>query len=673
MAVARFKEAFQSSPWLKPLLIRFGLSIVLLLYVVSGASVFMGVMGPSTQDVSLQEKLERLRNDTALLIANELAGQETGKAAQAMSRYLMTYERELERSRSRSRSPVDELLLTARDEKGRRNLDSPGATYENSLYFTLSLLTATASGNLLRLPDEVQVLVVIYTLLGGPLAICWLILMGRSMAQLWLLVCIHSCCCGMSPLRKIDSSLARRLLSGSRRRNCSITPGLLPSQIVSRGLRQANSATSFTGSASEVSVIGDLATSERNVLVQPESVNEYLRLIRGDFILPLWTLSLFFLLFGVFGATVAAVTHQVPFTTALFYGYLIFTTIGGVVPNLSLNTAPQTQYLPRFSGEDMFTFIVVQQHRAVKVLWMIYFVLGYIMLAGIVYLTYLMVTWRCGFCRIIENSTENEESPVEQNPPTVLNADEKQVTHVEVISPRCRIGAQGAVLMGSKVIESRRTSAALLVGRQTFIEVETPDLEEGLLTLENVLAEPGGELEDHSESDSGISKTGGSERVEQNDREKTLDTEEYREEQIKAEDDEPNMDDRTTGSTKGVAISPSIEPGRASGGSLASLGSSSNRRGSAISVIHVREFSKTPDSIGSVARDGLLGSAMSEEDIQDELEPDVTRDSLEQISEMAALDELQKDLNAAVTANDDPLNNRDEGLDGTGADEAAAK
>lgn len=58
------------------------------------------------------------------------------------------------------------------------------------------------------------------------------------------------------------------------------------------------------------------------------------------------------------------------------------------------------------------------------------------MLAGIVYLTYLMVTWRCGFCRIIENSTENEESPVEQNPPTVLNADEKQVTHVEVISPR---------------------------------------------------------------------------------------------------------------------------------------------------------------------------------------------------------------------------------------------
>lgn len=274
----------------------------------------------------------------------------------------MTYERELERSRSRS--PVDELLLTARDEKGRRNLDSPGATYENSLYFTLSLLTATgmlvlcsigcyscwhrilntvpasasrmwwvnnvnirwvnicllfktvcyktcllkeatnklvtrarsltkhlrapntraitvrvaiivsyennfstifyentisvtidlpfrfvwlASGNLLRLPDEVQVLVVIYTLLGGPLAICWLILMGRSMAQLWLLVCIHSCCCGMSPLRKIDSSLPRRLLSGLRRRNCSITPGLLPSQIVSRGLRQANSATSFTG------------------------------------------------------------------------------------------------------------------------------------------------------------------------------------------------------------------------------------------------------------------------------------------------------------------------------------------------------------------------------------------------------------------------------------------
>ncbi|OQR80080.1 hypothetical protein BIW11_05304 [Tropilaelaps mercedesae] len=526
MAASRFKEAFYASPWLKPFGIRFGLSVLLLAYVVCGAGMFMGVMKPSAYDRNVQVKMEQLRNDTAMLMVNEMAGQEPRKAAHVMTRFLVTYERELERSRSRS--SVDELLLIERDEKGRRSVENPGASYENSLYFTLSLLTATTSGNMLRLPDGAQVLVLIYTLIGAPLAFGWLVLMGRSMAQVWILLCVHSCTCGLSSLRKVDSSRVWRLISALSRRNRSITPESLPDKVVPtspphhKRISSANSASPSTRSAGEVSIIGNLPASERNVLVQPENVDEYLRLVRGDLILPLWTLSLFFLLFGVFGASVASVSHEVSFMTAFFYGYLIFTTIGGITPNLSLSTAPQAQYLSRFSGEDVFAFIVVQQHRAVK---------------------------------------------------------------------------------------------------------------EELLSLQTTSAKPEGEAETFSEVDSGIFKTDCSEKgtsgAEEDEAEKIKGN---GEKEVKAQDEDGvNMEDRITlqlrQPVQNVLVYTSSSEARQSVGISPSL--SDNRRSletRTAGTPHLREITKTSNSIESIGREDILGSAMSKEDIRNEPEPDVMQD-----------------------------------------------
>lgn len=75
---------------------------------------------------------------------------------------------------------------------------------------------------------------------------------------------------------------------------------------------------------------------------------------------------------------------------------------------------------------------------------------------------------------------------------------------------RCRASTPGHVLMGKKMVESRRSSAVTL--RQTTIEMTTPEIEEELRTL----AEEDEETKSNS-SDSGISKTG-SERMVEEDR-----------------------------------------------------------------------------------------------------------------------------------------------------------
>lgn len=79
-----FHRTSRFSLWLRPFLVRVALSIGLLAYVVCGAGVFMSVMEPSPQDLGVQEKLGGLRNDTAVLIANEISGQDAEKAAQSM-------------------------------------------------------------------------------------------------------------------------------------------------------------------------------------------------------------------------------------------------------------------------------------------------------------------------------------------------------------------------------------------------------------------------------------------------------------------------------------------------------------------------------------------------------------------------------------------------------------
>ena len=55
-------------------------------------------------------------------------------------RFLLTYERELDRTRLLS--PVDELLQTSQSAEAVRR-EYRGNNFENSLYFTLSLMTAT--------------------------------------------------------------------------------------------------------------------------------------------------------------------------------------------------------------------------------------------------------------------------------------------------------------------------------------------------------------------------------------------------------------------------------------------------------------------------------------------------------------------------------------------------
>ncbi|XP_028967732.1 uncharacterized protein LOC114828302 [Galendromus occidentalis] len=488
MGVTRIVEVVRDCPWVKPLFLRVALSIIILLYIITGAAIFVVIMAPPEREVPDQDKMARIRNDTSKLLVTELQLEDVERASQIVYKFLLTYEREIDRTRVMS--PVDELFQNSHSAEALHR-QYRGDNFENSLYFTLSLITATASGNLLRLPDATQFVVILYTAIGIPLLLVWICLMGRSMAQFWIMLCLHSCCCGMSLVERADVSIFRRLFNRISRKRC-VTP-----EMMACGKRKVS-----TPSSSPISIIDDLVDSERNVLVQPENFDEYFRLVRGDLFMPVWTLSLFFLLYSIFGATFGAVTHDVSFMTAFFYGYLIFTTIGGITPNLGLTTSPMS-HLTRFGGDDVFTFIIVQQDRAAKVIWMLYFLIGYMILSGIVYMVYLYLTWRCTFCRkSAEQSSGASSLDMRRN-------SDKSLTPVEVIPSR-RASTPGHVLMGKKMVESRRSSAITL--QQTTIEMTTPEIEEELRTL----AEEDEETKSNS-SDSGISKTG-SERMVEEDR-----------------------------------------------------------------------------------------------------------------------------------------------------------
>lgn len=80
-------QAVRDCPWVKPLFLRVALSVVVILYIVTGAAIFVVMLAPSSQDVLLRDKANRIRNETAALIVAEVQGNiETEKMTQALTR-----------------------------------------------------------------------------------------------------------------------------------------------------------------------------------------------------------------------------------------------------------------------------------------------------------------------------------------------------------------------------------------------------------------------------------------------------------------------------------------------------------------------------------------------------------------------------------------------------------
>ena len=82
MGVTRIVEVVRDCPWVKPLFLRVALSIIILRYIITGAAIFVVMMSPSTHDVTVQDKMAKIRNDTSRLLVTELQIEDADKASQ---------------------------------------------------------------------------------------------------------------------------------------------------------------------------------------------------------------------------------------------------------------------------------------------------------------------------------------------------------------------------------------------------------------------------------------------------------------------------------------------------------------------------------------------------------------------------------------------------------------
>lgn len=82
MDVTRIVEVVRDCPWVKPLFLRVALSIIILLYIITGAAIFVVIMAPSEQEAIVQDKMARIRNDTSKLLVQELQLEDAERASQ---------------------------------------------------------------------------------------------------------------------------------------------------------------------------------------------------------------------------------------------------------------------------------------------------------------------------------------------------------------------------------------------------------------------------------------------------------------------------------------------------------------------------------------------------------------------------------------------------------------
>ncbi|XP_054934212.1 uncharacterized protein [Dermacentor andersoni] len=373
----------RENPYFGPLFIRVTLSLVLVLYLSLGASVFMVLTsGDEDWDVST---VAELRNRTAERLIGKLKTLTSRPEAwnRAVIEYLVEYDERMSgvdhRGCATGREPWSfsdamlfslVLLTTSAARKRCRDL-----TFNEfiSLYIHTTfkpLAFASAGGyDYTKTSTAVKVAIVGYICFGVPLLFGWLLLHGKTVAQTWLLACAN----------------AYRLFTGLRKRFRSVSPGS-ETEDVPAATPPTHATTLFRPELSIVSghlSYAQLAPKDRGSRIRVVSVGTP----RGTTVvvnrraLTAAAAALFclFLLYVVFGAGAMAASSstgsggQTTFD-GLFWIFLQFTTTSSN-PYATFGTSPGAR-----GG------------------WALYYAVGALQLAAVAYMIFALVTWRCAFC-----------------------------------------------------------------------------------------------------------------------------------------------------------------------------------------------------------------------------------------------------------------------------------
>ncbi|XP_064461360.1 TWiK family of potassium channels protein 7-like [Ornithodoros turicata] len=329
--------------YVRSIFLRITISLLLAFYVLLGAATFL-VFGVEQSYVS---DLRARRNDTATLLVAELGIVRPTQEdwVRTVTRYLEDYEGEVLRQ-NRLHQATESTW-----------------TFEDAFYFSVSILSTTGSCSYFPRSTATKVAVVIYACFGIPLLAFWLVLHGKTVAQTFLLVCSNFCCSPLRPNTKF-------------KRNSTIQP--LPDDINPEHTATPANSTSDSGSRMLTSSETLPAESCLRTITVGTARGTTMVIDRRQILCSLLALILFFSVYALFGAATAAAIWRQPILECVYWGFLQFSTMS-------------------FMTSQPHVSEITSEARAV---WVAYFGFATILFFAAMYLSYLLLTWKCWFCKI---------------------------------------------------------------------------------------------------------------------------------------------------------------------------------------------------------------------------------------------------------------------------------
>ncbi|GIY89889.1 ion_trans_2 domain-containing protein [Caerostris darwini] len=352
------------------------LCLLTISYLIGGTWLFLYL--EETQEVAYIKEFERLKNDTAILLATELRQVKAHEAiwSQYVFKHLDIYE--------------DALLKSTGLGYWRRDHDDGKQrwTYPNTVFYSLSLMTSTGYGSMTPRSKWGRTATVCYSIFGIPLMLSWIVCMGHLFAYYWSWMFDSVCCrfLGFGPDEDVSTTPRHQ---GNRKfhfRSNSVAPApetnnsVLtnnPNETQDKSLElERTTENKFhyhlkndvkraydTLQHSDTSSGIEEAIVKRNYALIDRKLNDL------DHAVSIVFAMIFFIAYFVFGSVMFSLIEDLAITDILYFNYLMLVSIGPGCYELQDDIAEN-----KIKG---------------NLAYIIYLIFGYIMLSMVLNLIYM--------------------------------------------------------------------------------------------------------------------------------------------------------------------------------------------------------------------------------------------------------------------------------------------
>ncbi|XP_077510238.1 uncharacterized protein LOC144121135 [Amblyomma americanum] len=341
----------RENPYFAPLFLRLTLSLVLVLYLSLGASMFI-VLASEDEDGKISTVSE-LRNRTSERLTARL--QKLSSKPEAWSRTVLHH-----------LAAYDDRMSGV-DLRGCTETGNGPWSFSEAMLFSLALLTTSGGYDYAKTSSAVKATVMAYIFFGLPLVACWLLLHCKTVAQTWLLACVN----------------IYRLATGLRKRFRTVSPAGAEDKD-GDGIPAAPPRQTMTLFRPELSIVAGhlsyaqlaLREGDRRIRVVSVGTPQGTTVVvnRQAVTAASAALCCCFLIYMLFGAGTMAAGSEKTMLDGLFWIFLQFTTT-------SSNSQAAFSLSPGARGG-----------------WTLYYAVGALQLTALAYMVFMLATWKCAFC-----------------------------------------------------------------------------------------------------------------------------------------------------------------------------------------------------------------------------------------------------------------------------------